>query len=114
MSSFDGTDFFTDTSLVNDPHPYFEYLRKQGPAVMIPRHNTVAVVGYDEALAVYRDDERFSAVNAATGPFGLPQFNTDGPDIAPQIEEYRSSVPYGALVVTQDPPVHARTRALLM
>jgi cytochrome P450 len=114
MSSFDGTDFFTDTSLVNDPHPYFEYLRKQGPAVMIPRHNTVAVVGYDEALAVYRDDERFSAVNAATGPFGLPAFKTDGGDIAPQIEEYRSSVPYGALIVTQDPPSHAKTRALLM
>jgi len=114
MSSFDGTDFFTDTSLVNDPHPYFEYLRKQGPAVMIPRHNTVAVVGYDEALAVYRDDERFSAVNAATGPFGLPSFKIDGGDIAPQIEEYRSSVPYGALIVTQDPPSHAKTRALLM
>jgi cytochrome P450 len=72
------------------------------------------VVGYDEALAVYRDDERFSAVNAATGPFGLPAFKTDGGDIAPQIEEYRSSVPYGALVVTQDPPSHTRTRALLM
>ena len=72
MSSFDGTDFFTDASLVNDPHPYFEHLRKQGPAVMLSKQPVVAVVGYDEALAVYRDDERFSAVNAATGPFGLP------------------------------------------
>ena len=115
MSSFDGTDFFTDASLVNDPHPYFEHLRKQGPAVMLSQQPVVAVVGYDEALAVYRDDERFSAVNAATGPFGLPAFKAEGAkDIGPQIEEYRGSVPYGALIVCQDPPSHAKTRALLM
>ncbi len=74
----------------------------------------VAVVGYDEALAVYRDDEHFSAVNAASGPFGLP-FEIGGDrDITSQIEAYRSTVPYGALLVTQDPPAHAKSRALLM
>ena len=115
MSSFEGLDFFTNTSIVNDPYPYFEHLREQGQAVSMPKNSVVAVVGYDEALAVYRDDERYSAVNAATGPFGLPQFKL-GPDrdIGSQIEEYRSSVPYGALVVTQDPPSHPRTRGLLM
>jgi cytochrome P450 len=78
----------------------------------------VAVVGYDEALAVYRDDERYSAVNAASGPLGLPRFEIDpgdpGKDLAPQIAAYRESVPYGALLVTQDPPSHGRTRTLLM
>jgi cytochrome P450 len=114
MSSYDATDFFTDASLVNDPHPYFEHLRKQGPAVALSKHPVVAVVGYDEALAVYRDDERYSAVNAATGPFGLP-FKVGGDkDLGPQIEEYRSTIPYGALIVCQDPPSHAKTRALLM
>ena len=114
MSSFDSADFFTDFSLVNNPHPYFEYLRKQGPAVMLPKHNVAAVVGYKEALAVYRDSEHFSAVNAATGPFGLPFEPSAAEDIAPQIEEFRGTVPYGALLVTQDPPSHTRTRALLM
>lgn len=110
----DTVDFFTDTSLVNDPHPYFEYLRQKGPAVRLPHHPVVAVVGYDEALSVYRDDEHFSAVNAATGPFGLP-FKVGGErDITPEIEAYRSTVPYGALLVCQDPPSHAKSRGLLM
>lgn len=114
MSSFDAIDYFTDASLVNDPHPYFEYLRKRGAAVALPHHPVVAVVGYNEAVAVYRDDERFSAINAATGPFGLP-FEIGGEqDLAPQIEEYRGRVPYGALIVTQDPPSHSKTRGLLM
>src|SRR3954470_9123898 len=114
MSSFDGIDWFSDPSLVNDPHPYFEHLRKQGPAVALSQQPVVAVVGYDEALAVYRDDDHFSAVNAATGPFGLP-FEVGGTqDIGAQIEAYRSTVPYGALIVCQDPPAHARTRGLLM
>lgn len=114
MSSFDAVDFFTDTSLVDDPHPYFEFLREQGPAVPLSKHPVVAVVGYEEALRVYRDDENFSAVNAASGPFGLPFPVGGAADITPQIEAYRTTVPYGALLVTQDPPSHARSRALLM
>src|SRR6266545_1562942 len=114
MSSFDAIDYFTDASLVNDPHPYFEYLRQQGPAVALPHRPVVAVVGYNEAVAIYRDDARFSAINAATGPFGLP-FEVGGErDLGPPIEEYRGKVPYGALIVTQDPPSHSRTRGLLM
>lgn len=114
MSNFEATDFFTEMSLVNDPQPYFEYLRQQGPAVALKQHPVVAVVGHAEALAIYRDDEHFSAVNAATGPFGLP-FKVGGDkDITPEINEYRGSVPYGALLVTQDPPSHAKSRSLVM
>src|SRR5262249_44576945 len=114
MTQFDAVDFFTEMSLVNDPQPYFEYLRAQGPAVALPKHPVVAVVGHAEALAIYRDDEHFSAVNAATGPFGLP-FKVGGEDdITPEISEYRSSVPYGALLVTQDPPSHSKSRSLVM
>jgi cytochrome P450 len=114
MSNFDAADFFTDPSLINDPHPYFEHLRKQGPAVALSKHPVVAVVGYDEALAVYRDDENYSAVNAATGPFGLPFPIGVENDLTAQIAAYRNTVPYGALLVTQDPPSHPRARALLM
>jgi cytochrome P450 len=114
MSSFDAIDFFTDASLINDPHPYFEHLRRQGPAVALRQQPVVAVLGYDEALAVYRDDDHYSAVNAATGPFGLPFKVGSERDLGTQIEEYRGTVPYGALIVCQDPPSHAKTRGLLM
>ncbi|MDD9941826.1 MAG: cytochrome P450 [Myxococcales bacterium] len=114
MGRFDSVDFFSDTSLVNHPYDYFEWLRERGPVVLLDQYPVAAVVGYDEALAVYRGDEDFSAVNAATGPFDLPFEVGSAPDITPQIEEYRSSVPYGALLVTQDPPSHAKSRGLLM
>lgn len=114
MSSFDTVDYFSDTSLVNNPHPYFEYLRSKGPAVVLPHQPVVAVVGYEEALAVLHDTDHFSAVNAAMGPFGMP-FEVGGDeDIGAQIEEYRGKVPFGALLVMQDPPAHAKSRALLM
>lgn len=114
MNHFEDTDFFSDMSLVNDPQPYFEYLRRQGPAVALKKHPVIAVVGYAEALGIYRDDQCFSAVNAATGPFGLP-FKVGGDqDISEEIKQYRDSVPYGALLVTQDPPSHAKSRSLVM
>jgi cytochrome P450 len=114
MSHFDTSDFFTDRTLVDDPYPYFEHLRAQGPAVELPHRPVIAVVGHEEALAVYRDDEHFSAVNAATGPIGLPFPVGGDADITPEITSYRSTVPYGALLVTQDPPSHAKSRSLLM
>ena len=30
VTDFDDVDFFTDPSLVPDPHPYFDYLRRKG------------------------------------------------------------------------------------
>ncbi|MGB7111591.1 MAG: cytochrome P450, partial [Mycobacterium sp.] len=43
MSNFESIDFFTDPSLVPDPHPYFDYLRNQNPVLRLPHHNVVAV-----------------------------------------------------------------------
>ena len=31
MTNFDSVDYFTDQSLVLDPHPYFDYLRSRNP-----------------------------------------------------------------------------------
>jgi len=49
MSNFETIDFFTDQSLVPDPHPYFDYLRSQNPVLRLPHHGVVAVTGYEEA-----------------------------------------------------------------
>jgi len=114
MSNFETADIFTDLSLVNDPHLYFEYLRSRGPAVRLPHHGVVAVVGYDEALAVFWDDSHFSSVNAVNGPFpGLP-FAPEGDDITAQIERHRGDMTFAGLIATQDMPAHAKTRSLLM
>ena len=46
MSGFATVDFFSDVSLIDDPNPYFEHLRKRGPAVALSQHPVVTVVGY--------------------------------------------------------------------
>jgi cytochrome P450 len=114
MKDFATVDLFTDASLVTDPYPYFEYLRAQGPAVRLPHHDVVAVVGYEEALSAFLDDAHFSSVNAVSGPFpGLP-FTPEGEDITAQIEQHRGEMTFAALIATQDLPTHAKTRALMM
>src|SRR5205807_7663821 len=73
VSDFDATDFFTDQTLIADPYPYFDGLRERCPVQREPHHDVVMVTGYDEAMAVYHDTERFSSCNSVSGPFpGFP------------------------------------------
>jgi cytochrome P450 len=107
-------DFFQDLALVDDPYGYFEHLRSRGPVVPLPKHNVVAVVGYDEATAVHLDTEHFSAVNSPTGPLPPIGFTPEGDDITAQIEAHRPQFPFGEEVLTLDPPRHTPLRALMM
>ena len=112
--SFEGVDFFTDPSLVEDPYPYYDYLRSRSPVLPLAHHGVVAVTGYDEALAVYRDVETFSSCNSVVGPFARFPVPLEGDDISEQIARYRDQLPMHEHMVTQDPPEHSRQRALLM
>jgi cytochrome P450 len=106
-------DFFTDESLVPDPYPYFDHLRSKCPVVQATPFNVLAVTGYDEALAVYKDPAFSSCVSVA-GPFsGLP-FGPDGhDDVSELIEQHRGAVPMAEHITSQDPPLHTRTRGLM-
>ena len=113
MSGFDEIDFFTDQSLVDDPYPYFEYLRSRGPVCREPHHGVVAVTGYDEAAEVFRNSAVFSSCNSVTGPFpGLP-FEPEGDDIGALIERFRDQFPLSEYLVTFDAPRHTAHRELL-
>lgn len=114
MSKFEDYNFFTDATFVNDPYPWFEYLRAKGPAVRLNTYNVIAVTGYEEGLAVFHDDDRFSAINIPGGPFPPLPFEPDENDITEQLEAYRKEIAFGGLIITEDPPLHTRTRSLLM
>jgi cytochrome P450 len=114
MSSFEETDYFHDTSLLADPHPYFDHLRASGPVVRLPGYNVFAVTGYAEGVAVFRDEEHFSAVIAPNGPLPPLPFTPEGDDITDQIEAHRHLIPSANNLATLDPPKHTRLRALLM
>ncbi len=114
MNRFDQVDFFTDLSLVNDPYPYFDFLRNKAPVTRLPHRNVVAVTGHAEALAILNDAQTFSSVNSAFGPIPELPFTPEGDDISAQIEEYREQMlAYGA-IVTMDGAKHAKHRSLLM
>lgn len=112
MTDYESTNFFTDQSLLADPYGYFDHLRSKCPVLDQPDQGVVAVTGHQEALAVYKDTAFSSCVSVA-GPFsGLP-FEPAGDDIGALIEAHRDAIPMSEHIVTQDPPLHTRTRGLL-
>lgn len=113
MTDFDTVDYFTDESLVPDPYPYFDHLRAKCPVAQATPFNVVAVTGYDEALAVYKNPA-FSSCNSVAGPFsGLPFGPGESDDVSDLIEQHRSQVPMAEHITSQDAPLHTRTRGLL-
>jgi cytochrome P450 len=112
VTDYESTDFFTDQSLIPDPYRYFDHLRAKCPVLDQPHQGVMAVTGHKEALAVYKDPA-FSACVSVAGPFsGLP-FEATGDDIGELIEAHRDQIPMSEHIVTQDPPLHTRTRGLL-
>jgi cytochrome P450 len=75
--------------------------------------NVLAVTGYEEALAVYKDPAFSSCVSVA-GPFSGMPFGPDGhDDVTELIEQHRAQVPMAEHITSQDPPLHTRTRGLM-
>jgi cytochrome P450 family 150 subfamily A5 len=114
MSEFDSIDFFQGRELVDDPYPYFDYLRSQCPVKSEPHHGVTMVTGYEEAVSVYADTATFSSCNAVTGPFpGFP-VPLEGDDVSDLIDEYRDQLPFSDQITTMDPPKHKDHRGMLM
>jgi cytochrome P450 len=114
LNDWETMDFFSDTSLVEDPYPYFEQLRASCPVLPLPHHGVVAVTGYDEATDVYRDTATFSSCNSVIGPFAVFPVPLEGDDVSDVIDRYRDQLPMNEHMVTMDPPLHTVERALLM
>jgi len=106
-------DFFSDPELIQDPSPYYAALRELGPVVREPHHGVFLISGIEEILAVYADLESFSSIAAPLGPFiPLPK-PAEGESLADVVANRRAEIPLSDLLVTLDPPVHGRHRALL-
>ncbi len=114
MTDYEAIDFFLGDELVADPYPYFQALREQCPVAREPHHGVVMVTGYEEAVEVFHDSERFSSCISVTGPFpGFP-VPLAGDDISELISRHRDGLPMSDQLPTLDPPVHTDHRALLM
>lgn len=115
MKNFQDLDFFLGQELVADPYPYFDALREQCPVTREKHHNVMMVTGYDEALEVLNDAERFSSCISVTGPFpGFPVAIDEYSDVETLIAEHRDSLPFSDQLPALDPPTHTAHRGLLM
>ncbi|WP_067864870.1 cytochrome P450 [Nocardia shimofusensis] len=114
-NNFQDLDFFLGQELVADPYPYFDSLREQCPVQRENHHDVVMVTGYEEALEVYNDVERFSSCISVTGPFpGFPVPLAGVDNVDELIAEHRDKLPMSDQLPTLDPPTHTAHRALLM
>lgn len=112
-TDYETADFYTDKSLVDDPHAYFDFLRAKGPVTRLPYRNVVAVTGFEETQEVMRDTKHFSSINAVTGPIpGLP-FEPEGDDITEELEASRSKIAFADQIVTEQGKRHSDLRSLL-
>ena len=114
MSPFEGVDFFSDESLHDDPYPFLDHLREtRGPVWIEPTYGVAMVTGHDEEVAVLRDHQTFSSINAPTGPFpGLPE-PVEGDDANAVIDRCREQMPMHEFMVCMDPPQHNDYRGIL-
>ena len=114
MDKFEEIDLFTDASQVEDPYPYFEYLRSKCPVQPLARRNVMVVTGYEEAISVYSNTKAFSSAIGVGGPIPPLPFKPEGDDISAQLEQFRDQIPYTTQIVTMDDQRHSALRSLLM
>ena len=113
MTDLATVDFFSDPATAQNPYQYFDHLREQNPVFREPHQGVVAVTGYQEVMAAFKDHQTFSAVNAIGGPFPPLPFTPEGDDISAQIEAHRHEFPIHEHMVVMDPPAHETARSLL-
>lgn len=113
MSDIDAHDFFLDNELLHDPYQFLADMRSECPLRREKYHDVVMVTGYDEAVAIYNDSERFSSCLSVSGPFpGFP-VALEGDDVSALIAEHRDELPFNDQLPTFDPPLHTAHRAML-
>src|SRR5262245_50894315 len=71
------------------------------------------VTGHDEELAVLRDHETFSSINAPSGPFPGLAVAVEGDDASSAIDRSREQMPLHEFMVCMDPPEHSEYRTVL-
>jgi cytochrome P450 len=124
MADFAHVNFFTDRAVQDDPYPYFDWVREQGPVWQEPHYGVFMVTGHPEALCVYGDPATFpeqgpasgtfSSCNAVSGPFVKPSLPLEGDDVTEVIVKCRDELPFSDQLPTFDPPRHTNHRHLLM
>ena len=63
MTDLASVNFFADPDVSQSPYEYWDYLREQAPVTREPHFGVVAVTGYQEVMAAFKDHESFSSAH---------------------------------------------------
>ena len=124
MSEFEKANFIVDRAIQDDPYPYFDWVREQGPVWREPHFGMYMVTGHPEAMAIYGDPATFpenglpsgtySSCNVVCGSFVRFPVPMEGDDVSDLIVRYRKELPFYDQLPSFDPPNHTAHRHLLM
>lgn len=113
MTELADRDYFTDHEILNDPYAFFEAVRAKGSVYQPEGKDYLIVTGFEDVLEVMRNTADFSASISLQGAAMPLPFTPEGSDITAQIEEHRSQIHGGDLLVNLDDKPHANLRALV-
>jgi cytochrome P450 len=124
MTTLAEANFFTDRTIQDEPYPYFDAVREQGPVWQEPNHGVFLVTGHPEAMTIYGNPANFpegddasgtfSSCNVVSGPFVRFSEKPEGDDISDLIARCRGELPFSDQLPAFDPPNHTNHRHLLM
>jgi cytochrome P450 len=113
MQALADRDYYTDYDILKDPYGYFAAARAQGPIYKPASQDYYIVTGFEEALAIMRNHDAFSAIINLQGA-GMPlPFTPEGSDINDQISAHRKAFVGWDLVSNMDDDRHTKLRALI-
>lgn len=113
MAELAERDFFTDLAIAEDPIPYFTELRARSPVTREPHHGVMMVTGYDEAMQVWSQPDKFSSCVSVTGPMPPIPFEVKGDDISAEVRKHHHLFPWATHFITFDQPEHMAHRTML-
>ncbi len=107
-TDYDSVDYFTDPSLVPDPHPYFDHLRAKNPVAARSTTACWPSPAGKRPTPSTRTPRTTRPASRSPGPFTPIPFVPEGDDICAQLEEHRTEIPMYEHMVTMDPPLPHR------
>ena len=113
-TDFASIDLFRDKDLPHDPYPFYEWVREQGPVLVLPALGRLA--GHRVRGSRRRVPRPGDLVVVQHRQRTFPGFSVplEGDDITDIIEAHRDELPFSDQLPSFDPPKHTEHRGLLM
>src|SRR5215831_8374340 len=110
-----------EDAALEDAPAYFEVLRQSGPVAWVEELQAFAVTGYDEAVEILMDPDRFSSqLGDPKGPLINSRLAEVQSRLAAQSPEFHELVAaldpdwrHPPCLLTADPPLHTRQRQVI-